>query len=106
MLLRKWVRRSNMATPKPRTTPGINQSTVNKTYKNSSNSSSYLGNIGKEVKDTVKTFVALNDAGNAVGPGTDTKANNLRDKFTKDLGQLAGAVLKGRRYDSKGNQIK
>ena len=34
-----------MPTPKPRNTPGINQPTVNKTYKNTSNSSSYFGNI-------------------------------------------------------------
>jgi hypothetical protein len=94
-----------MATPKPRTTPGINQPTVGKDFKNSTNASSYLGNIGKEIKETVKTFVALNDAGNAVGPGTDTQANNLRDKFTKDLGQLGGSLL-GKQYDSKGKRTK
>jgi hypothetical protein len=95
-----------MATPKPRTTPGINQPTVNKNYKNNSNTSSYLGNVGKEFSDLVKTYSALTEMSNKSGPGTDAEANRLRSQQDKDLGQLAGAILKGRRYDTKGNQIK
>jgi hypothetical protein len=94
-----------MATPKSRTTPGINQSTVNKVYKNSQNSSSYLGNIGKEIKDYGKTFFTLNDAMNAVGPGTDAKASALRKKLDKDFGQLVGAFV-GRQYNNKGIRTK
>jgi hypothetical protein len=94
-----------MATPRPRTTPGINQPTVNKNYKNTSNSSSYLGNIGKEAKDLVKTWVAGNDAGNAVGPGTDAAANKIRNQQDKEFGQLMGALL-GKRYNSQGIRIR
>ena len=95
-----------MATPKPRSTPGINQPTVNKSYKNDSNTSSYAGNVGKEFKDFAKTYGAVTEMSNKSGPGTDAEANRLRAKQDKDLGQLAGAILKGRRYDTKGNQIK
>jgi hypothetical protein len=95
-----------MATPKPRTTPGINQSTVNKINKNVSNTSTYFGNVGKELKDLARTYGALNQKMNEPGPGTDTAATKLRNKQDKDMGQLAGAILQGRRYDSKGKQIK
>jgi len=95
-----------MATPKPRTTPGINQPTVGKDFKNANNASSYIGNIGKEIKDFVTTWSAVGEASNAVGPGTDAKANRLRNQQDKDMGQLAGAILQGRRYDKKGNQVK
>jgi very-short-patch-repair endonuclease len=44
---------------------------------------------------------------NTSGPGTDSAANALRKKQTKQEGQLWGAVLQGRRYDNKtGKQIK
>jgi hypothetical protein len=92
-----------MATPKPRTTPGINQPTVNKTYKNTSNSSSYFGNIGKEARDVYRTYSAAVDMSNRVGPGTDARANQLSDYVYKQIGQLGGAIL-GKRYDAKGNQ--
>ena len=95
-----------MATPKPRTSPGINQSTVNKTYQNTSNSSNYVGNIGKELKDFARTYKAALEMGNTVGPGTDTKANQLRRYQNKQMGQVFGAILQGRRYDKKGNQVK
>ena len=94
-----------MATPKPRSTPGINQPTVNKTYKNTSNSSSYFGNIGKEAKDVLRTANALIDMQMQYGPGTDTRANQLNGYVGKQLGQLGGAIL-GKRYDKKGNRIK
>jgi len=92
-----------MATPKPRTSPGINQPTVNKTYKNTSNSSSYLGNIGKEAKDVLKTWSAAQSMGMQVGPGTDARASELGGYVYKQIGQLGGAVL-GKKYDTKGNQ--
>ena len=92
-----------MASPKPRTTPGINQPTVNKTYKNTSNSSSYFGNIGKEARDVVRTFKAVNEMQNTPGPGTDARASQLRGYLDKQFGQLGGAIL-GKKYDKKGNQ--
>ena len=94
-------------TPKPRTTPGINQSTVNKVYKNTVNSSSYLGNIGKEFAQFGRAYIATGEASQKSGPGTDERANMLRRKQDKAMGQLFGSVLKGRRYDDKtGKQIK
>ena len=95
-----------MATPKPRTSPGINQSTVNKDYKNSINSSSYVGNVAKELKDFARTYNAALEMGNTVGPGTDAKASKLRGYQDKQMGQVFGAILQGRRYDKKGNQVK
>ena len=95
-----------MATPKPRTSPGINQPTVNKTYKNTSNSSSYFGNVSKELKDFAKTYGAVTEMANTSGPGTDAAASRLRNKQDKDMGQLVGAILQGRRYDKNGKQIK
>lgn len=69
-------------------------------------STSYLGNVVKEVKQTAK------NASNAV----DKYLNNNRplpkgmkigpSNVKKEAGQLAGAVLQGRRYDDKtGKQI-
>ena len=95
-----------MATPKPRTKPGINQSTVSKDYKNTSNTSNYFGNVGKEFKDFAKTYGAVTEASNKIGPGTDAAANRLRIKQDQEMGQLAGAILQGRRYDTNGKQIK
>jgi hypothetical protein len=96
-----------MATSKPRTSPGINQSTVNKTYKNTANSSSYLGNIGKEIKQRVQAFNATWEASQQTGPGTDERANRLRRKEDKATGQLIGAVFLGRKYDDKtGKRVK
>jgi hypothetical protein len=95
-----------MATPKSRTTPGINQSTVNKINKNVSNTSTYFGNVGKEFKDFAKTYGAVTEMANTSGPGTDAAASRLRNKQDKDMGQLAGAILQGRRYDTNGKQIK
>ena len=84
-----------------RSTPGINQSTVNKVYKNTSNSSSYLGNVGKEVKQFAKAWNDASQASNEVGPGTDERANRLRKKQDKAMGQLGGALFLGRKYDDK-----
>ncbi len=42
---------------------------------------------------------------NTPGPGTDARANVLRQMEDKQFGQLVGAVVRGRRYDSKGKRI-
>jgi len=95
------------STPKPRTTPGINQPTVNKTYKNTANSSNYFGNVGKEVKQFVRAYLDTTQASGEVGPGTDERANRLRKKEEKAMGQLGGAVFLGRKYDDKtGKRVK
>ena len=72
----------------------------------------YLGNIAKEAKQYGSAW------GKAVGasydaktyppdkrPALNAKANKAAAKKDAAFGQLAGAVLQGRRYDNKGNQI-
>jgi hypothetical protein len=94
-------------TPKPRTTPGINQPTVNKTYKNTSNSSSYIGNLGKEFKQVGSAWKnALNEGGN-YNPDGDMKAAKANANYETAKSQLLGALFQGRRYDDNtGKQIK
>lgn len=67
---------------------------------------SYLGNVVKEVKQTAKSASNAVDKylnGNRPLPkGIKIGSSNVR----KEAGQLAGAVLQGRRYDESGKQIK
>jgi hypothetical protein len=91
------------ATPKPRSTPGINQPTVNKTYKNTANSSSYLGNVGKEVKQFARAVVNT-QIGDRNAPDAVTAARINSEnwkKYDSAFGQLGGAIFKGRKYDDK-----
>lgn len=102
-----------MATPKVRTTPGINQPTVNKTYKNTSNTSSYFGNLGKEIKEYAKAWSANVDAVDKARYSRDDdpfkksyeemEANRASDNTSAALGQLGGAII-GRKYDKNGKQ--
>ena len=69
-------------------------------------STSYLGNVAKEVKQTAKSASNAVDKylnGNRPLPkGIKIGPSNVK----KEAGQLAGAVLQGRRYDNKtGKQI-
>jgi predicted lactoylglutathione lyase len=67
----------------------------------------YFGNLVKEVKESAKAYKATGEASNKSGPGTDARANMLKRKEQKQMGQLFGAILQGRRYDSvTGKQIK
>lgn len=74
--------------------------------KSASTVGSYLKNVGKEVKDFGRVYKAAQEMSNRVGPGTDTEANRLRNQQDKEMGQVFGAILQGRRYNSKGKQIK
>lgn len=67
---------------------------------------SYIGNVAKEVKQTAKSASNAIDKylnGNRPLPkGMKIGSSNVK----KEAGQLAGAVLQGRRYDDKtGKQI-
>ena len=69
--------------------------------------SNYFQNIAKEINDVYQASRRTQEMSNTSGPGTDSAANALRKKQTKQEGQLWGAVLQGRRYDNKtGKQIK
>lgn len=66
---------------------------------------SYLGNVAKEVKQTAKSASNAVDKylnGNRALPkGIKIGPSNVK----AEAGQLAGAILQGRRYDSKGKLI-
>ena len=67
----------------------------------------YIQNAAKEVKQFGSAWAKAWQASGEVGKGTDARANMLRRKQDKAMGQLAGAVLQGRRYDDKtGKQVK
>lgn len=72
----------------------------------------YLGNVKKEIKQFSRGEAKLRDTQYkartyppADRPRLNARANTLRAKQDKNLGQLAGAILQGRRYNKKG-QIK
>lgn len=74
---------------------------------------SYAKNAAKEAKDFAKSWSKSLDANMARndGPPSTRKAKQAaasvaRAKQDKEMGQFFGAVLQGRRYDSKGKQIK
>jgi hypothetical protein len=65
---------------------------------------SYLENLMKEAKQSVRAYNATGEASQKPGPGTDERANMLRRKEDKQFGQLLGALIQGRRYDDKTNK--
>lgn len=69
----------------------------------------YVGNVKKEVKQFAKGAAKLETARYkaktyppADRPRLNARANALRAKQDKNLGQLVGAIVQGRRYDKKG----
>ena len=76
---------------------------------------SYLDNLKKEMSQRSKASSILSEANykaryGVMGrkdPAYGVAANNAAEKLKKAGGQLAGAILQGRRYDDKtGKQIK
>ena len=61
----------------------------------------YAFNVAKEARQYKDAWNKANDA--TLPP---SKGKTLEKKSQKELGQLAGAVFQGRRYDSSGNQVK
>ena len=66
----------------------------------------YLQNFANEINDAYQSYRDQIQVSNTPGPGTDAKANALAAKTRKEVGQVLGAALQGRRYDTKGKQIK
>lgn len=71
----------------------------------------YVGNVVKEIKDNVKTWqkgVDLQDKLRTYPPSKrpalKAKAIANSKQATAEGGQLAGAIFKGARYDSKGKR--
>lgn len=66
----------------------------------------YFQNIANEINQVYQAFKKTDEMSNTPGPGTDAQANALRALADKEQGQFFGALLQGRRYDTKGKQIK
>lgn len=66
----------------------------------------YWQNIANEINDVYRAHMRTIEMSNTSGPGTDAMANKLRGIEDRQTGQLAMAILQGRRYDNKGRQIK
>lgn len=65
----------------------------------------YFENIAKEINDVYQAQRRTTEMSNTSGPGTDKEANRLLGIQRRQAGQLAGAIVQGRRYDRKGHQI-
>lgn len=61
----------------------------------------YASNVAKEAKQYKDSWSKAADKKLPMDKGM-----SLQRKAQQELGQLAGAVLQGRRYDSSGNQVK
>ena len=74
---------------------------------------SYFDNLKKELNDRVRAkdrqLKASDEAKYGVmgqkQPGAQFRASKARKNLTSATGQLVGALIQGRRYDAKGNQI-
>lgn len=66
----------------------------------------YFENIAKEINDVYQANRRTTEMSHTSGPGTDEMANKLAGIERRQAGQLVGAILQGRRYNSKGKQVK
>lgn len=106
-----------------RKSPGIGKgsdSNVNPVYKAAQTVSKYAHNVGKEFKQFTAASSKteeLSSKGSTYPPNDmadkgqgreyfAAQANVARKKQDAAQGQLLGAILQGRRYDTKGKQIK
>jgi hypothetical protein len=86
---------------KPRSS-GSDKSRQNPSFRSSI--AGYVKNVGKEARDVVRTYRAVDEMANTPGPGTDARASQLRGYLDKQFGQLGGAII-GRKYNKKGKRI-
>ena len=84
------------------------RSNMNKIYKPIAG---YIGNVVKEVKDNARTWSTGVDLADKIRnyppskrPALQAQATANSKKATAEAGQLAGAILKGARYDSNGKR--
>lgn len=66
----------------------------------------YFQNVANEINDVYQAYRRRTEMSQKPGPGTDAMANKLAGIERRQAGQLAGAVLMGARYDSKGRRVK
>jgi len=88
-----------------RTTPGITNKEVNPINRAVHTFTGYIGNVGKEIKETAQVWKAGFDIAGPTGypsgaakDAITAKQNALDKKLTSAEGQLFGAVFQGRRY--------
>jgi hypothetical protein len=68
---------------------------------------SYLENLMKEAKQSVKAWKKATDASGDIKPGADARAFAANNAYDSQKGQFLGALVQGRRYEDKtGKQIK
>lgn len=66
--------------------------------------SGYVGNLKKETVQFAKAYMKATEAQNETGPGASQASARANKKQQEAQGQLIGALLQGRRYNSKGQQ--
>lgn len=71
--------------------------------KPSSGLKGYTQNIVKEAGDLVRKYKQADRARGELGPGSDAKANRLRNQQDRAVGQLIGSLV-GNKYDKKGRR--
>ena len=68
---------------------------------------SYLENLMKEAKQSVKAAQKSYNASADIRPGADARANEANRATVEQVGQFVGALVRGRSYDDKtGKQVK
>jgi hypothetical protein len=68
---------------------------------------SYAKTVGSAFADIGRAYKEAVDASGDIKPGADARAYAANKKYDAEKGQLAGAILQGRKYNNKtGKQIK
>jgi hypothetical protein len=67
----------------------------------------YLENLMKEAKQSAKAWQKSYNASADIKPGADARAKAANKASVDQIGQLVGALVRGRSYDDKtGKQVK
>lgn len=66
----------------------------------------YWQNVANEINQTYHAYQRRVEMSGSTAPGSDGEASRLRRIEDRQVGQMVGAILQGRRYDNKGRQIK
>jgi hypothetical protein len=77
------------------------RSNINKIYKPIAG---YFSNAKKEVGEFGSAWKKAMDASGDIMPGANARARAANKNQDAQMGQALGAILKGARYDKKGNR--
>jgi hypothetical protein len=68
---------------------------------------SYAKTVGSAFADFGRAYKRASEASGDINPGANARARAANRNYNAEKGQLAGAILQGRKYDNKtGRQIK